>query len=936
LSSALLLLVTLAPSASAQPRATVSENRRDCATCHLEWDTDFDRPGAVLLIDRPPSAVAGTESNCLGCHDGSVGDSRKSVWLEHGHRVGMKPSDKVKVPPGLPLDDGKIACRTCHTAHEGPAAEVASDTIFLRMENDRSQLCQACHVDQGGQGKGLEHGSHPLLPMGFELPRKLADAGGHAGPKHDEVTCQSCHGAHGTVDEKLLLMGTNNSQLCLACHDKIKPGQFSSDRAHEHPQNPPLSSDAMRKAIKDLGTKTGSNDTLICLSCHRLHDGKAGRNMLADTLTDSALCIRCHPNRQELTGSLHDLRKSAPKEKNRLGQTPEQSGQCGACHSFHNYAREREVAKGDPGGVCVTCHQTGRVAEKIGGTHFDHPATIDPSDPSKLPKGARLGGAAPVLLTDPAHADRADLLCVTCHNPHEVKRGRFLRDAPDQICATCHTNESSTLAGQHDFTKHSEGSEGPELKNGRGLGAADTGKCGFCHSVHDAKGRVMWAGTNQAPKNPNALCVECHNPDGMAKAHPAAKFSHPDGPSSSSIKRPADPPSAPLPLFDANGHPSKEGFVACSSCHDPHANSEKSPLMLRVQGSTSTLCMTCHKEQAALVKSTHDPRSNPKAWPAEAQKRGQDLCMTCHRAHGNDPDQRTWAVTPKVTPTGTVADGVCMACHAQNSWPAPTGAVSKGQMLHPRTIPPKMMDDPAVHILPIADGAKSHQQDTIACKTCHNPHARPGTPSLLRTPDQGGRADPAGVCYTCHTETKVLQTSMHALDLLARNGKVPNTDVKADISCRPCHSAHATESRGGSERRMLWTAKMGEGTDLTEKHCLGCHDNTTARRPALTQHPNVVFEIVAHAGQSTTRPAPLPDNKITCSTCHVPHGRELDLSPKSKEQRAAAKPMLRPDAQATVCATCHGADGERLLLYWHQPEKLRQIPKITKPTSKPG
>jgi hypothetical protein len=56
------------------------ESRRDCATCHLEWSTEFEQPQAPLLIDKPAKPQAAQEDTCLGCHDGSVGDSRRMVW----------------------------------------------------------------------------------------------------------------------------------------------------------------------------------------------------------------------------------------------------------------------------------------------------------------------------------------------------------------------------------------------------------------------------------------------------------------------------------------------------------------------------------------------------------------------------------------------------------------------------------------------------------------------------------------------------------------------------------------------------------------------------------------------------------------------------------------------------------------------------------------
>src|SRR5436309_4805616 len=123
----------------------------------------------------------------------------------------MKPPADMKIPPGLPLEDGKITCRTCHTAHAVPGSETLAETFFLRVDNSQSQLCQLCHENKSG---GPQHGSHPVGPMTVALPAKLKDAGAKAGPKGQELICQSCHGAHGSKADKLLVMGTNESQLC--------------------------------------------------------------------------------------------------------------------------------------------------------------------------------------------------------------------------------------------------------------------------------------------------------------------------------------------------------------------------------------------------------------------------------------------------------------------------------------------------------------------------------------------------------------------------------------------------------------------------------------------------------------------------------------------------------------------------------------------------
>src|SRR5438094_2043 len=77
------LLLGVTQEAQAEIPKDLVESRRDCATCHLEWSADFEKPGSILLIDKPLKAMSSDESTCLGCHDGAVGDSRKKVWREH-------------------------------------------------------------------------------------------------------------------------------------------------------------------------------------------------------------------------------------------------------------------------------------------------------------------------------------------------------------------------------------------------------------------------------------------------------------------------------------------------------------------------------------------------------------------------------------------------------------------------------------------------------------------------------------------------------------------------------------------------------------------------------------------------------------------------------------------------------------------------------------
>jgi predicted CXXCH cytochrome family protein len=911
------LLAFLCTPANAQQALLAKDAKRECATCHLDWVETFDRPGALLLIDRPTKPQSAEEPMCLGCHDGSVGDSRRGVWLEHGHRMNEKPSDKVKVPAKMPLDDaGRMVCKTCHTAHTVPGVNDISRIVFLRSAKEGG-LCQQCHVDRA---YGAEHGSHPLAELPFELPREIRDAHGRTDAIHrNQMACQTCHTAHGATQDKLLVLGTQTGQLCKTCHEQLKPDQFRPGAMHGHPQDTPLKTAAQKQAVKDMGTRVGPDDTLTCFSCHKMHDGRSSTFMLADTLENSALCVRCHDDRKGVLGSKHDLRQTKPEELNKLGFTPEQSGPCGACHSAHQYARDVKPGTGDPVGVCISCHQPRSdpaLADSTGkSVGFAHPSALDPA---KLPKSPDLK-----LLNHPTDAGRQSLACYTCHDPHDSSKKLFLRKERDALCATCHGDRVDSMAGKHDFT------DKPLLKNAKGETAKDSGKCGFCHAVHGDNDLVMWVATKDKPKGPDELCLQCHRKDGLAHDKPAFEFNHPTGPqtrvghawaSGTKLDK--------LPLFNNTAHMDKAGFVSCASCHDPHANSTSQKEMLRVTGPVSNLCTTCHADYANMAKGPHDS-AGKKDWPVKSPQ--NDLCTTCHAPHSNDAQRQRFAFAP--AKGFARADGTCLACHEKAAWAGNPKVESKdddqpqkipaGRAMHPTTVPAAGHPGTAASGLPLVE-------NSIACKTCHNPHANvTDIPHLTRTAP--GEPAPA-LCAKCHTEAKGLAASMHAADALAphaaafiEKGLKSPADPKSP-ACSPCHSTHAVEA---SQAPYLWAAKASnKAASDAENRCLSCHEaSSDSSRVLLVKHPE---EPLRTRKWATSRPTKYtsPDDEpsqIHCGTCHATHG-DTSVSAHGETSdlntRRATRPMLRPDV-AQQCAQCHGLDASRNLLYWHVPTKRR-------------
>jgi hypothetical protein len=183
----------------------------------------------------------------------------------------------------------------------------------------------------------------------------------------------------------------------------------------------------------------------------------------------------------------------------------------------------------------------------------------------------------------------------------------------------------------------------------------------------------------------------------------------------------------------------------------------------------------------------------------------------------------------------------------------------------------------------------------------------------------------SAVCAKCHIEAEQLKTSMHSPD------HVGTQDARAQ-ACAPCHRVHATEGMG---RNRLWATTMFEkGKDASERYCLGCHSaGGGAAAPAVFSHPETNMKDVKAA---TAQPSALIDqfgkiSQITCSTCHMAHGCDMPKPASDPADIASMKTMLRPNVASEVCAACHGIDGARRFLYFHDPKKRTAVTTADSP-----
>lgn len=703
-------------SAPVAPKAAneAGQHARGCTICHLDWMPAFADGGSSSLLANPVSTTAdpmvSRAETCLSCHNSLVADSRRRVWLEHGHRTGAAPPESMRVPVSLPLIDGKLACRTCHSAHRAgdPQADIGK-SVFLRVENTTSELCKSCHTDKI---RGPRFGTHPVTGMPWPVPQALIDAGAHPGPNPRELTCQVCHTPHGSRYNSLLVIGADNNKLCLTCHDMMRPGMFRPGGAREHPLAAKVNTE-QAQAIKDMGTRLGPDGQLICLTCHKLHHGKGERFMLADDLNNGQMCLHCHSERNIMVGTLHDLRTNHPDERNRLGMTPEEGGPCSACHLFHRYARQLNPTEIDTAGQCTSCHQTGQCAQsKLPGT-VNHPT----------------------------------LKCTECHNPHEPRNGKFLRATPEDLCTGCHTDKRQLFDGPHDV-EHNETAFCDK-------GAPSQDRCLVCHRPHgdETTGTFRVAPVVAGDAGRDGACLACHK-DVNWGSDTALTMQHPQ-------RGELLTKNVSLPLV--KGHPGGDERIGCRTCHNPHNGSRNAFLLRSGDQAPENVCTTCHTDMREFTHTNH----TESYMAAKGQVGGE--CRPCHQLHANP---RT--IEPKLMFTaklvdenagrtpGIADDRYCLGCHS----PGGIGPVPEiySHPIVPMTEPPLAEGQSELRLFN-DDGQPDPQQGHITCRTCHTPHGRtpsarasefaaaqpPSTAELIRGLRLQVRSfEPPNLCSTCH------------------------------------------------------------------------------------------------------------------------------------------------------------------------------------------
>jgi predicted CXXCH cytochrome family protein len=660
---ALLQSATRAP--NAQPPRVINDQPRYCTACHLEWMRPLSDGRATPLVEPPENPEdlphVSTAGVCLSCHDGSIVDSRRSVWRLPGHKRGVTPPADMQVSDKLPLVDGQIVCRTCHSAHtRGGSGNVLSEAVFLRVSGEPADLCGSCHADFDG---GAPAGMHPLgtpTSAATDVP---------------PVSCISCHAGHGSPYESLLTAGVQDNSLCVNCHTQLAPELFDEAHRSAHGRLPVMATE-QRYVAAEWNTPIGQEGQLLCVTCHEAHEADSSQYLLAFNPGDKTLCVSCHADHNTIVDSSHDLRTSRPDIENLLGVSVSEGGACAACHTAHRPGLQPEPTAADTRGLCTSCHKPDGLAASHLVSKFNHEGE-----------------------------------CRSCHNPHRGDTRAFLAAEPAQLCSDCHAEQAPVRQGPHALVADG-------AWPAASVATKDT--CLACHSPHaDQPSGLYRAGIASDELETDGTCLACHvetrhqTEQPHAVLHPRVVQNTADagglplrtGPQSQQIVACAtchDPhaagESAKLLRIDSDTHAAD----ICLTCHPAMKNVEMlghAEEYLREAHLKAGSCQPCHVTHGSMqgVEQRYMwPTALGRQAPADAGE-ASHRCLGCHHTDGSAPapaifthpdvemfnpiDPNTPSYMPlfnadgDIDPSGTIACQTCHLTHGRGEpAPMPRGA----------------------------------------------------------------------------------------------------------------------------------------------------------------------------------------------------------------------------------------------------------------------
>lgn len=248
-----LICWTLAPAANSAVREAHRFSPDQCAWCHISTEGRANPPGI-----RP-----GVSTACVRCHS-----DREDAF---SHPLNIVPG--ISLPEEMPLENGRMACRTCHFAHPPKEKERPCNRALLRKPGRGTHFCSSCH--------GLRASDHCVFEFAHRASIRSMPQSGTL--DSFSLQCIECHDRHATRVSRSTGGG------------RWQP--FDSARSN-HPVGISYAQVATRfpRAYTPAGTLPQQlrlyNDRIGCGTCHSAYSN--AEFMLTVDNRGSRLCLSCH------------------------------------------------------------------------------------------------------------------------------------------------------------------------------------------------------------------------------------------------------------------------------------------------------------------------------------------------------------------------------------------------------------------------------------------------------------------------------------------------------------------------------------------------------------------------------------------------------------------------------------------------------------------
>jgi len=376
-------------------------------------------------------------------------------------------------------------------------------------------------------------------------------------------------------------------EMCLSCHDgsvRDSRAEICNDPVHRIGVRP------SRRVIIPEKFPLDANGAMQCTTCHTPHAAAVQGDSLVDFFLrapnpNSSFCTQCHVDQAggKKSGN-HPLDIAAAgntaviREAGGIfGSEPRNRIICETCHLAHGGITGSFLVlpvenTQTPFILCEACHTKNPGKGAPAGKGFSHPVDTKPGSAASVP-AAWSAGDNIVLGT------AGEIVCRTCHRPHQAKGKEFLLCGPagkDALCLHCHPDQAPVAGTAHDLRLSA-----PGYKSSAGA----PGPCSSCHAVHDAPQKeYLWA----APQGPPflsardrdiagdtanlivSLCTGCHRQDGVAARHVPRDSLHPEAfytraPAAAALLQKNN-----VCLYTREGRCSPQGGIVCATCHNAH------------------------------------------------------------------------------------------------------------------------------------------------------------------------------------------------------------------------------------------------------------------------------------------------------------------------------------------------------------------------------